>query len=228
MCWFFALLGGFRWSGGLRTPRYHGPLGCLPQKGRVAHGRSAVNRSPETLCGFCLAWFSVIGFGVGFLFGLFVCLGGRISVKDFLSFKTRPVFAMISVVLFIFLVVWYMCRHCRSLSLSRSLSGRRGNTNLIVVCVSSCVFFSRPRSPTSARTSCSASTSQNSLPRLLFLSVYVVSLVVMVGLYLLFFFFVFFFLFSLSLSLSRSLSLSLSLSLCLSRWPPVQSMRAIA
>ena len=53
----------------------------------------------------------------------FVCLGGRISVKDFLPFKTRPVFAMISVFLFLFLVVWNMCRRRRSFSLSRSLSG---------------------------------------------------------------------------------------------------------
>ena len=57
-------------GGGSSDPSVSRSPGVSPQKGRAAPW--AFNKSPETLFGFCLARFSVIGFGVGFLFGLFV------------------------------------------------------------------------------------------------------------------------------------------------------------
>ena len=68
--------GRFPWWGGLRTPRYHGPLGCLPKSAGRPMGPATL--SPETLLGLCSPCVCPFGFGeclfVGFRFRLEGCI----------------------------------------------------------------------------------------------------------------------------------------------------------
>ena len=199
----FCASGGGSRGGGVLDPSVPGPLGCLPKRAGRPMGPATLQLANFLRLCVVFVWLGLRSLvSVSFFFVWFVCLGGRSSVKDFLPFKTQPVFCYDACgPLSLSRCLKYVSSP--SLSFSFSLSLRRwGNTNPLMVCVSPCVSSSRPRSPTSTRTSCSAPTSRNHsrtclfCPRTSFFSV-----VVVVGFLFMFAFFFLSLIFFFSLSL---------------------------
>ena len=156
-CLFLRHRGRFPWWGGFRTPRYHGPLGCLLRKRRAAHGpRHPAVIIPLRLCllgvrffvrcflGICMvSCVGVLVFGVELLFGL-------------VPFKTCPLFAFgVRSPLFFLSSCWDVCR--RRFFLFFSLSGAGETQTPCGVWDSPCVSSTWPRTTSSTRTPCSTS-----------------------------------------------------------------------
>ena len=98
--------GRFPWWGGPRTPRYHGPPGCLPRKSRAAHGPATLRCTVlRDLLGLCLFLFCQVFLG----WMLFSCcallLSLRLECCLFLC-PSRPDPCLIQCLLSFFFFLW--------------------------------------------------------------------------------------------------------------------------
>ena len=128
--------GQFPWWGDPRTPRYHGPLGCLFRKGKAAHGpRHPAVQIPPRLVGFVSG--SLLGFhgmDVGYAIWGFVSgvrtLFELVPLKDLTPVSQMFVVPSLSLVFGISVGVVFFFFFSLSLSLSFYLSLRCwGNPN---------------------------------------------------------------------------------------------------
>ena len=139
VCFWLALCqscfsGGGSQRGGIRTPQFHGPLGCLLKRAGRPMGPATLQLPNPlnfwVLCGSV----PVLGFGVGLLFGHLSW--GRNCVKECLPFKTRPFFLLLCLLSSLSLCFcWDVPRFFFT------LSPALGKPKPFVVWVSHCVFF---------------------------------------------------------------------------------------
>ena len=175
-CLFLRHRGRFPWWGGFRTPRYHGPPGCLLRKRRAADGPShPAVIIPLKLCslGDCFlsrcSWvFNWLVVRVSWSLGLKCCL-------VWCPLRPAPLFALVFVVLSFFsgcLVGFVDAVLSLSLSLSFFLSQALGKPKpLSGVWDSPCVSSSRTRTSPSTRSSpCSSSPRSCPAPVVFFFS----------------------------------------------------------